>query len=119
MARFTPENEADKQALIARALKLKPRHQGNIVATDKGWSIPHANGYMELLVSFAGLDSLLGEESTADQDVSAEPVEVQAESVPVETTDVQEDASTESTEEAPVKKKGGRPKKVVEEKADE
>lgn len=121
MARFIPDNEADKQALIERALKLKPRHQGVIVATDKGWATPHSNGYVELLVSFAGLDALLGEAATADQDASAEPVEVEGESAVEEATDSQEPAAeeTETEEAAPAKKKGGRPKKVVAESTEQ
>lgn len=122
MARFTPDNEEHKQAMIERALKLKPRHNGPIVATERGWMTPHANGYLELLVSFAGLDELLGSASTADQEVEAEPVEVQAEPATevVEETieEASEKASEEQVTEAP-KKKGGRPPKKVAEAAEQ
>lgn len=97
MARFTPVDDADKEVMKARALKQKPNVK-NVVATEKGWAVPHNNGTLELLVSFAGLDALLGDLST-DQDKEAEPVVVEPEAV-------------EETTAEPVKKKGGRPKKV-------
>lgn len=98
MARFTPVDDADKEILKARALKQKPNVK-NVVATARGWEVPHNNGTMEILVSFRDLDALLGDLS-ADQDKGAEPVVVEAE-------EVKEEATAE-----PVKKKGGRPKKA-------
>ncbi len=123
MARFAPESEADKQALKERALKLKPKYVNNVVATDKGWANPRPSGYLELLVSFAGLDALLGDVAE-DQDISAEPIEVKADIVDSNEQTHEESAESEQQEEvveetAQAKKKGGRPKKVVEIKPEE
>lgn len=109
MARFSPQSEADKQALIARANALKPRYLAGVIATDKGWAQVRPSGYVEVLVCFAGLDELLGSEATADQDVAAAPVEVAAEPAPAADEEKVEEAAP--VVEAP-KKKGGRPKKV-------
>lgn len=115
MSRFTAIDAADKAALKARALSLKPRAL-NVVATALGWSQSRPNGQLELLVSFRDLDDLLGDLSS-DQEATAEPITVTPEAAPVEpvveapvadaTTDT---TATDDTAAAP--KKAGRPKKV-------
>lgn len=106
MARFTPADDADKEILKARALKQKPNVK-LVVATARGWEVPHNNGTMEILVSFKGLDELLGDLSS-DQDKEADPVVIEA------IEEIQETKQEEQTadEAVPAKKKGGRPKKV-------
>ena len=58
MARFTHETDQDKQDLIARAHKCKPKSIETF-ATHQGWEHRHPNGNLELLVSFGNLDKLL------------------------------------------------------------
>lgn len=107
MSRFTPIDAADKEAMKARALALKPRAL-NVVASAQGWSQVRPNGSLELLVSYRGLDELLGD-ATSDQDSTAEPVEVAAEEVAVEDT-----VADAAPEPAAAPKKAGRPKRVAE-----
>lgn len=77
MAKFRFDNKEEKKALQKRAEALKPKAIG-VVATAQGWSQPRPNGTMELLVSFAGLDELLGDMETevVEQVVDPEPVQV-------------------------------------------
>jgi hypothetical protein len=116
MARFAYVNQEEKEALKARALKSKP-NAFNLVATERGWEQSRPNGTLELLVSFAGLDELLGD--VAPTEVVGEPVEVvvPAEEVKEEVVqepvvEVKEEPKAEEPAPAP-KKTGGRPKKVV------
>lgn len=96
---------ATKEGLKARALGMKPKLP-NVIATARGWEQTRPSGAFEILVSFKGLDELLGDNS-GDQVADAAPVEVIAEPAPVE--DAAPDSGDTSTE-AP-KKKAGRPKK--------
>jgi hypothetical protein len=123
MARFEPTDLAHKEALKARAEKLKP-NAFNLVATARGWEQSRPNGTLELLVCFAGLDELLGDNAPAE--VVGEPVEVVVPTVVEETAketvvDATPPVETKPAEvvKAPAKKTGGRPKKVVEDKAAE
>lgn len=118
MAKFNYDDAEHKKLLQERALAQKPNVVG-VVATERGWCIAQPSGYMEVLVSFAGLDELLGD--LTPEAIDPTPVEVTPEP---SVEEVSEEAPAEeqpATEEAPVKKKGGRPPKVqapVEESAE-
>lgn len=109
MANFKYDNHEDKKRLKDRALALKPRPATNVIATDMGWSHARPNGTMELLVSFKGLDALLGD--VEPEVIDPNPVEVNV-SIPVEASDAETEAK--ESDSAPVVKKAGRPKKVTE-----
>lgn len=113
MSRFVTADNIE--GLKARAESLRPRAP-NVVATARGWEQARPNGSLELLVSFAGLDSLLGEAEPA----VGEPVEVVVPAVQEESASVegdaevaQEEAKDEAVEESAAVKKAGRPKKVA------
>ena len=124
MARFTHETDSDKQDLIERAIKCKPKHI-DTHATSKGWTCRHPNGNLELLVSFGNLDKLLDiahepeleppESIVVDLIVPVveTPAEVITPSVEVveAPSDPVSDESDDVSVDAP--KKRGRPAKVV------
>lgn len=72
MKQIVHETQEHLEALKSRALVMKPNIP-NVIATSMGWGQPRQNGTIELLVSFGGLDSLLGLES---QLVDDEPLAV-------------------------------------------
>jgi hypothetical protein len=118
MANFKFDSKEEKVRLKARAEALKPK-VANVVATALGWAQSRPNGTLELLVSFRGLDELLGD--MEPEAVDPNPVEVNVlisveadiEKVP----ETVEPPVTKEEEDEPVvvapPKKGGRPKKVV------
>jgi len=115
MSRFVTADNIE--GLKARAESLRPRAP-NVVATARGWEQARPNGSLELLVSFAGLDSLLGEAEPAvgePVEVVVPAVQVQEESASVEgdAEVAQEEAKDEAVEESAPVKKAGRPKKVA------
>lgn len=128
MANFKFETKAEKQRLQERAQLLKPK-ANNIVATELGWSQSRPNGTLELLVSFRGLDELLGDidvevtdETPVEVRISLEdiheeaPVTEAAPEAAAETATETETPAVEDEEAEPVvviAKKGGRPKKVA------
>lgn len=113
MARFNFATQEEKEGLKARAEKLRPLNVFNLVATARGWEQSRPNGTLELLVSFAGLDELLGDVEPVV--VEGAPVEVVVAPEP-EIKPEPEVKEEPKVEEQPVveapKKKGGRPKKV-------
>lgn len=124
MAKANYDDQIEKEALVTRALVLKPKIDG-IIATSLGWTLPKANGTFELLVSFPGLEAILATEAS-DPEPTPESVAVVApesglddseneEQEETKTEDQPEEKSTEKveTQVAVEKKKGGRPKKVV------
>jgi hypothetical protein len=94
-------NEQSIDALRSRALSLMPRG-GGVVATDKGWEKRNNRGGAELLVSFPGLSSILGQQDIVVPVASVvEPVEaVVAE--PVAPVVVAEEVKIEPVPETPV-----------------
>lgn len=74
MKQVTHETTEQLQALQNRALVLKP-NLPNVIATSMGWSQPRPNGTLELLVSFGGLDEILG--LSADTQDSDDPIAVE------------------------------------------
>jgi hypothetical protein len=113
MPRFHHETEEEKNSLIARALSIRPKHV-DAHATHLGWQHRHANGSLELLVSFSNLDKLL-EGYTESVVAAPEPQQETIVTPPVETptndTKVTVGPENESVD-AP-KKKAGRTAKVV------
>ena len=53
--------------LQRRAMVLKPKLP-SVIATSLGWEQPRPNGTLELIVSFKGLDELLGIETANEDD---------------------------------------------------
>jgi hypothetical protein len=110
MAKFKFDSKEEKVRLQERAQSLKPK-ANNIVATELGWCQSRPNGTLEVLVSFAGLDTLLGD---IDVEVTDEaPIEIR---ISLEDVVDEEETASEVEEAEPVvvaPKKGGRPKKVA------
>lgn len=112
MAKFRFDTPEEKASLVARAKALKPRGVANVVATSLGWAVPQINGNLELLVSFSGLDELLGD--VTPEVIDPTPLEVKPEVVVEEKVEEKPEVKVEvkpEVVEAP-KKKGGRPPKV-------
>ena len=106
MANFKHETPEEKARLKERAEILKPRNVSNLVATELGWAQSRPNGTLELLVSFRGLDALLGD--VEPEVIDETPIEVTVEAhveAPVEEAPAEEPVVV-----AP--KKAGRPKKA-------
>lgn len=114
MAKFKFDSKEEKVRLQERAQSLKPK-ANNIVATELGWCQSRPNGTLEVLVSFAGLDSLLGDIDVEVTDEAPIEIRISTETIPDETpTPVVEAVKEEVKEETPhPHKKGGRPKKVA------
>lgn len=131
MAKTNYDSIEEKQNLQARALMLKPTVTG-VIATDRGWAIPQSRGTMELLVSFGGLDQLLGDEISQTEQVG-EPIVVVATPEPEILTEEivtpTNETESETTDDTPVemedetepdgsvikvpKKRGPKPKVAV------
>jgi hypothetical protein len=73
------ETQEHKLRLQARANSLKPS-VATVIATSRGWEVPQARGTMELLVSFPGLDALLGDNTP--ELVIVDPIIVVTEAAP-------------------------------------
>lgn len=122
MAKTKFDTAEAKKRLQERAEKLKPKVVG-VIATERGWAVAQPNGTLELLVSYGGLDALLGDVTpefvgepidfilpTETPEVAFQPevTEAPKEEVKVEETPAEE-PKVEEPEVAP-KKKPGRPK---------
>lgn len=119
MAKFKFETKEEKQALKARAENLKPKNVANLVATDRGWAQARPNGNLEILVSFHGLDELLGD--IEPEIVDETPVEVnvlisvehdiEKQDDPEQTPAVEVKEEVKPVEPVVMHKKAGRPAK--------
>lgn len=114
MANFKHETPEEKARLKARAEAIKPKNVANVVATDMGWCHPRPNGTLELLVSFRGLDELLGD--VEPDIVDPAPIEVNVLiSVEHDIEIPEQKPAKEEVKEEPepvvVPKKAGRPRK--------
>lgn len=81
MAMFEYNDKDERQALRARAITLKPKHNGDIVATNRGYEVTHPSGRTELLVSFKGLLDLLEEKLEVETIVEVVDEVVETETV--------------------------------------
>lgn len=67
MKQIKYDSDEHLDAIKRRALIMKP-NAPNVIATSMGWEQSRPNGTLELLVSFADLDSILGIEVAPEED---------------------------------------------------
>lgn len=73
MKQIKYDSDEHLESIKRRAMIMKP-NAPNVIATSMGWEQPRPNGTLELLVSFADLDTILGIETKPDED--SEPLAI-------------------------------------------